>query len=72
MKLSFEEEVLEYIVDKALEYKLGARGLRSICERIMTEVMYEVPIQAQEGLTEYTVALDYAKVRVETAGFAAA
>ncbi len=41
--LAFEEEALDYIVEKALEYKLGARGLRSLCEAILTDAMYELP-----------------------------
>jgi ATP-dependent Clp protease ATP-binding subunit ClpX len=41
--LEFENEVLDYIVDKAIEFKLGARGLRSICEHIMIDAMYELP-----------------------------
>jgi ATP-dependent Clp protease ATP-binding subunit ClpX len=41
--LTFEDEALEYIVDKALEYKLGARGLRSIVESIMMDKMFEMP-----------------------------
>ena len=45
IKLSFAEETLEYIVDKAVEYNLGARGLRSIMESIMMEAMYEKPSQ---------------------------
>ncbi len=45
IELTFDEEVYEYIVDKAIEFKLGARGLRSICEAIMTDLMYEVPSQ---------------------------
>ena len=43
IKLSFEEEGLDYIVDKALEFKLGARGLRSICELILNDAMFELP-----------------------------
>lgn len=43
IELSFKEEALDYIVDKALEYKLGARGLRSLCEAILTDAMYELP-----------------------------
>ena len=43
VELIFEEEALDYIVEKALEYKLGARGLRSICETIMTDIMFEAP-----------------------------
>ncbi len=43
IKLTFQEEALEFIVDKAVEFKLGARGLRSICEAIMTDAMFELP-----------------------------
>ena len=41
--MTFEDSVFEYIVDKAVEYKLGARGLRSIVETIMMDVMFEIP-----------------------------
>ncbi len=58
IKLSFTEETLEYIVDKAVEYKLGARGLRSIVESIMVEAMFEAPSNSS---TEYVVTLDYTK-----------
>ncbi len=71
VKLHFDDDVLEYIVDKAVECKLGARGLRSICESIMIEAMYDIPSQAQEGTTEFAVTLDYARQRVEVAGFVA-
>ena len=57
-KLEFEPEVFEYIVDKAIEYKLGARGLRSIVETIMNDVMFEIPSQQTE---RFVVTLDYAK-----------
>jgi len=40
---SIENEALDYVVDKALEYKLGARGLRSLCEAILTDAMYDLP-----------------------------
>ena len=43
VKLSIDDDALDYIVDKALEYKLGARGLRSLCEAVLTEAMYELP-----------------------------
>ena len=49
----------EQIVEKAMEYKLGARGLRSICEAIMTEAMYELP--SKEDVKEFKVTLSYAK-----------
>ena len=58
VKLEFESEVFEYIVDKAIEYKLGARGLRSIVETIMSDVMFEIPSQQTE---RFVVTLDYAK-----------
>ena len=58
VKLEFESEVFEYIVDKAIEYKLGARGLRSIVETIMNDVMFEIPSQRTE---RFVVTLDYAK-----------
>ena len=58
VKLTFQPEVYEYIVDKAVEYKLGARGLRSIVETIMMDVMFEIPSKHVES---YDVTLDYAK-----------
>ncbi len=68
VKLRFEDEVLDYIVSKADEYKLGARGLRSICEAIMMDAMYEVPTT---GGTEFTVELEYAKRKLEGSNFVA-
>ena len=62
VKLVFEPSALEYIVDKALEYKLGARGLRSICETIMTDTMFEVP---SSGEAEFVVTADYARRKLE-------
>jgi ATP-dependent Clp protease ATP-binding subunit ClpX len=62
VKLSFENEVLEYIVDKAVEYKLGARGLRSIMESMMMDAMYEVPSKKSKS---FKVTLDYAKKQLE-------
>ncbi len=62
VKVSFDEEVLDFIVDKAVEFKLGARGLRSICEAIVTDAMFELP---SSGVTEFTVTLDYARPRVD-------
>ena len=58
VKLEFQPEVFEYIVDKAIEYKLGARGLRSIVETIMMDVMFEIPSQKAK---KYEVTLDFAK-----------
>lgn len=62
VKLVFQPEVLEYIVDKAVEYKLGARGLRSIVETIMIDVMYTVPSQ---NVKEFVVTMEYAKEQME-------
>jgi len=62
IELSFDEEVYEYIVDKALEFKLGARGLRSIVEAIMMEAMYTMPSGKNKVLH---VTLDYAKDKFE-------
>ena len=62
IKLTFTPEVLDYIVDKALEFKLGARGLRSICEAIMMDIMFDMP----EGENkEFVVTLDYAKSKID-------
>ena len=43
IKIEFKKSALDYIVDKAIEFKLGARGLRSICEAIMNDAMFELP-----------------------------
>jgi ATP-dependent Clp protease ATP-binding subunit ClpX len=56
IKLTFEKEVLDFIVDKAMDFKLGARGLRSICEAILTEAMFELPVS---DLRTFNVELDY-------------
>jgi ATP-dependent Clp protease ATP-binding subunit ClpX len=48
--------------DKAVEFKLGARGLRSICEAIVTDAMFELP---SAGVKEFTVTVDYARPRVD-------
>ncbi|MCQ2267867.1 MAG: ATP-dependent Clp protease ATP-binding subunit ClpX [Bacteroidaceae bacterium] len=58
IELIFEEEVFDFIVDKALEYKLGARGLRSIVESIMLDAMFEIPSSKQK---EFRVTLQYAR-----------
>jgi ATP-dependent Clp protease ATP-binding subunit ClpX len=58
IKLVIEEPVLDFMVDKALEYKLGARGLRSICESILTDAMFELP---GTDTKELVVTLDYAE-----------
>ena len=58
IRLSIEEEVLDFMVEKAVEYKLGARGLRSICEGILTDAMFELPSSKE---TVFTLDLDYAR-----------
>ena len=61
--LTFEPEVLAFIVDKAMEFKLGARGLRSICEAIMMDAMFEIP--SGKPLTTLTISLEYALDKFE-------
>lgn len=65
--LTFDDDVLDYIVDKAVEFKLGARGLRSLCEAIMMDTMFEVP---SSGEKSFRVTLDYARGKIERAAFA--
>lgn len=62
IELKFDEEVLDYIVDKAVEFKLGARGLRSICETIMMDKMFETP---SKDVKELVVDIEYAKEKIE-------
>jgi ATP-dependent Clp protease ATP-binding subunit ClpX len=64
IKLTFDELVLEYIVDKAIEFKLGARGLRSITETIMMDEMFEMP---SKNINELDIQLEYAKSKIEKA-----
>jgi len=61
--LTFEPAVFDFMVEKALEYKLGARGLRSICEGILTDAMYELPSQKVKN---FDVTLEYAKRKFNT------
>jgi ATP-dependent Clp protease ATP-binding subunit ClpX len=63
IELSFDEAVLNFMVGKALEYKLGARGLRSICESILTDAMFELP--SQEVKT-FHVTIEYAENKFNT------
>lgn len=64
IELKFEEDALDCIVDKAVEYKLGARGLRSIVEAIMMDAMFEIP---SKNVKSFVVTLDYAKSQLEKA-----
>jgi len=61
IELEFNDDVLEFIVDKAIEFKLGARGLRSICETIMIDVMFDMPKDKTLNIT-----LDYARLKLES------
>ena len=64
--LSFDDDALDYIVDKALEYKLGARGLRGLMETVMTDIMYELPNKKQLGKTlSFTVTKSYVEEKLE-------
>lgn len=63
IKLSFDKAVLDFIVEKAVEFKLGARGLRSICEAIMLDAMYNID-EAPDG-KELKITLRYAKEKLE-------
>ena len=67
VKLAFDDEVLDFIVDKAMEYKLGARGLRSICEAIMLDAMFDVP--SDPTIKELNITLDYAMEKFDKADF---
>ena len=60
INLVFEKNVLDFIVDKAFEFKLGARGLRSICEAILLDAMFEIPTN-KPGTKDFVISLDYAK-----------
>ena len=63
IKLGFAPEVLDFVVDKAMEFKLGARGLRSICEAIMMDAMFEVP--SGQPTKDLFITLDYAQEKFE-------
>jgi len=59
VRLTFDKRVLDFIVEKAVEYKLGARGLRSITEAIMTDAMFELP--SDDSIKEFKVTVSYAR-----------
>jgi ATP-dependent Clp protease ATP-binding subunit ClpX len=63
IQLSFENDVLDYIVEKALEFRLGARGLRSLCEAIMLDLMFDVP-SAEKKEKKLAIDLNYAKEKI--------
>ncbi len=62
IELSFEEEALEFIVDKAIEFKLGARGLRAICENIMNDAMFDTP---SANVSQMRITLEYAQEKID-------
>src|SRR6478609_5051505 len=62
IKLTIDTEVLDFMVEKAMEYKLGARGLRSICESILTDAMFELPSSKE---TRFHLTLDYAEKKFD-------
>lgn len=63
IELKIDKKVLDFIVDRAIEFKLGARGLRAICEAILLDAMFELP--SQEGVKEFNLTLDYACQKFE-------
>lgn len=66
IQLTFDEDTLELIVDKAMEYKLGARGLRSIVESIMMDAMFEAP---SKRIKQFNVDVEYARKQIDKAHF---
>lgn len=66
IKLTFSEEVLDFIVNKAMDYKLGARGLRSICEVIMLDAMFDLP--SKKDCKTFDIDLEYAEERFNKSG----
>lgn len=63
INLTFADDVIEYIAETALEYELGARGLRSICEAVMTDAMFEMP--GMKDIKHFTIDRNYAKAKLE-------
>lgn len=63
IKLVFTQEVIDFVAQKALEYKLGARGLRSLCEMILTDAMFELP--SKDDIKEFVVDLAYAEEKIK-------
>lgn len=67
IELVFEDDTLDYIVDQAIIFNLGARGLRSICEAILTDAMFELP--SDKNIKTFSVSLEYAKSKFEHSTF---
>ncbi|MBY0534617.1 MAG: ATP-dependent Clp protease ATP-binding subunit ClpX [Chitinophagaceae bacterium] len=66
IQLTIDDEVLDFMVEKAIEYKLGARGLRSICESILTDAMFELPSSKE---TSFHLDLEYARLKFDKSKF---
>jgi len=62
IQMTVDDEVMDFLVEKALEYKLGARGLRSICENILTDAMFELPGSKEK---QFHLTLEYARHRFD-------
>lgn len=70
VKLMFDDNALDYIVDKAIEYKLGARGLRGLMENVMTDLMFELPNHKKEGKQKpFTITKEYVREKLENVDF---
>lgn len=67
IRLVINDDALDYIVEKAMEFKLGGRGLRSICELVMTDAMYDLP---GKNVPEFVLTLEYAKEKIERSKYA--
>ncbi len=67
IKLTIEDDALDYIVAKAIEFKLGGRGLRSICELVMNDAMYELPSQKHKD--DFVITKEYAQEKIEKSKF---
>jgi len=65
VKLVVDDEALDYMVDKAVQYKLGGRGLRAICEMILTDAMFDIPSQEKVAGAEFHLTLAYARQMLE-------
>jgi ATP-dependent Clp protease ATP-binding subunit ClpX len=68
IKLSIADDALDYLVEKAIEFKLGGRGLRSICELLLTDVMYDLP--SEKGTTSFCITKEYAVSKIEKSKYA--
>ncbi len=67
VELEFDDDALDYIVTKAIEFKLGARGLRSICEAIVTDAMFEIP--SNDEIKSFRISREYATEKLEKSKF---